>query len=310
VLDHLPALVLAAGLGTRLRPLTLARAKPAIPVAGEPLIRRIVATLVAQGCADIVVNLHHLPHTVTAVLGDGSDIGARIRYSWEHPLVLGSAGGPRQALDILGANTFLIVNGDTLTDVDLDAMAFSHAASGALVSLALIPNREPHRYNGVQLDDRQRIVRFVARGPAAVGSFHLVGIQIASADVFSRLPRGVPAESIRGIYDELIVRQPGSLYGFVCEALFHDVGTVADYLATSRALSTPGKLLCGEGTRIAPSAVLRDTILWDDVTVEAGARLDRCIVTDGVRIDASAAHSDVIVMRGADGAAVSFPVQE
>ena len=85
------ALVLAAGLGTRLRPLTDVCAKPAIPVAGEPIIRRIAGWLAAHGVNDLVVNLHHLPHTVTAVLGDGSDLAVRVRYSWEQPRILGSA---------------------------------------------------------------------------------------------------------------------------------------------------------------------------------------------------------------------------
>src|SRR3974390_1011520 len=101
------ALVMAAGLGTRLRPLTTLRAKPALEVAGEPAIRRIVAWLTRQGIVDVVVNLHYLPHTITSVLGDGSDLGARVRYSWEQPEILGSAGGPRQALDIIGEETFL-----------------------------------------------------------------------------------------------------------------------------------------------------------------------------------------------------------
>ena len=149
------ALILAAGLGTRLRPLTTVRAKPAIPVGGEPLIRRIARWLAAGGVTGAVVNLHHLPATVAAALGDGSDLGVRVRYSWEQPLVLGSAGGPRQALPIIGARTFFIVNGDTLTDVDLGRLAAAHAGSGALVTMALVPNREPARYGGVLLDDGQ-----------------------------------------------------------------------------------------------------------------------------------------------------------
>src|SRR5438128_12573924 len=92
------ALLLAAGLGTRLRPLTDVRARPAIPVAGEPMIRRIIGWLAENGVRSIVLNLHHLPETLTAVVGDGSDLGASVRYSWEQPLVLGSAGGPRLAL--------------------------------------------------------------------------------------------------------------------------------------------------------------------------------------------------------------------
>ena len=139
------ALVLTAGLGTRLRPLTDVRAKPAIPVAGEPMIRRILAWLAANGVADLVLNLHHRPDTVTAVVGDGSDLSVRVRYSWEQPVVLGSGGGPRQALPIVGAETFLLVNGDTLTNLDLRSVAGAHAASGGLVTLALVSNREPYR---------------------------------------------------------------------------------------------------------------------------------------------------------------------
>jgi len=79
------ALVLAAGFGTRLQPLTSVRAKPAIPLAGEPIARRIVSWLAASGVNRATVNLHHLPHTLTAVLGDGTDLGAHVRYSWESP---------------------------------------------------------------------------------------------------------------------------------------------------------------------------------------------------------------------------------
>ena len=93
--------MLTAGLGTRLRPLTDVRAKAAIPVAGEPMIRRIIEGLVAGGVTDLVLNLHHRPETITAVVGDGSDLGARVRYSWEQPALIGSGGGPRLALPLL-----------------------------------------------------------------------------------------------------------------------------------------------------------------------------------------------------------------
>src|SRR5437660_2817208 len=117
------AMVLSAGLGTRLRPLTLVRAKPAVPVGREPLIRRIGRWVADAGVANLVVNLHHLPASLAAALGDGTDLGLSARYSWEQPLVLGSAGGISLALDLLGADPFLIVNGDTLTNVAIDMLA-------------------------------------------------------------------------------------------------------------------------------------------------------------------------------------------
>src|SRR6187399_3682313 len=131
------ALVLTAGLGTRLQPLTLARAKAAAAVDGEPLARRTIRWLVGHGVRDLVLNLHHKPESIAAAVGDGSDLGARVRYSWESP-VLGSAGGPRHALPLLteggAGSTCLVVNGDTLTNVNLRAMVEQHRHSGALVT--------------------------------------------------------------------------------------------------------------------------------------------------------------------------------
>src|SRR4029079_13281854 len=148
------ALVLAAGLGTRLQPLTLARAKAAAPVDGEPLARRTIRWLVSQGFTDLVLNLQQRTERITAAGCAGGDLGARVRYSWESP-VLGSAGGPRHALPLIldtegtpsrrggtaaETETFVLVNGDTLTNVDLPSMIDFHRRSGARVTMALIPN--------------------------------------------------------------------------------------------------------------------------------------------------------------------------
>jgi NDP-sugar pyrophosphorylase family protein len=234
------ALVLAAGLGTRLRPLTDVCAKPAIPVAGEPIIRRIVCWLAAHGVNHLVVNLHHLPHTVTAVLGDGSDLAVRVRYSWEQPRILGSGGGPRRALEIIGEDTFVVVNGDTLTDLNLRALCDAHethVASGALVTLALVPARQPHKYGGVSLRDDGAVTGFVPRGAAAGGAdrglYHFIGVQVVHADAFRQIPPGEPASSIGGAYDGLIAARAGSIRGYVSDAAFWDIGTPEDLARTS-----------------------------------------------------------------------------
>jgi NDP-sugar pyrophosphorylase family protein len=228
-----PALVLAAGLGTRLRPLTDSCAKPAIPLAGEPIIRRIVGWLANHDVRDLVVNLHYLPQTVTGVLGDGSDLSVRIRYSWEQPRILGSAGGPRHALDILGDDTFIVVNGDTLTDLNLTALLHAHRTSGALVTMALVPNREPDKYGGIVLAGDDTVTGFVPRGAAAEGSQHFIGVQVVAASVFRDLPADQPASSIGGVYDALLKARAGAIRGFVSDAAFWDIGTVADYQRTS-----------------------------------------------------------------------------
>lgn len=289
------ALVLAAGLGTRLRPLTYIRAKPAVPVGSEPLVRRIVRWLAAHDISDLVVNLHHLPETLAAVVGDGSDLSVRVRYSWEQPTVLGTAGGVRQALPLLGDGTFLIVNGDTLTDFDLAGLAARHAESRALVTLALCPNPAPQRYGGVRVDDAGRVTGFVPRGTTESHAYHFVGVQAAEPEAFLALPCGRPAESISGVYDALLAERPGAVCGYVSRADFWDIGTIEDYWRTCGALGG-GAASGGRRVHIAPSAVVRESILWDDIDIGPNVTIDRCIVTDRVRVPAGRTYCSSILL--------------
>jgi NDP-sugar pyrophosphorylase family protein len=283
------------------------RAKPAISVAGEPIIRRIVRNLVAAGIKEITLNLHHLPHTITSILGDGSDLGARVRYSWEQPVVLGTAGGPRQALDILGTEAFLIVNGDTLTSIPIDRIWESHSQSGAMVTLGLIPNVKPQQYGGVHLSADGAVTGFVGPGPAAEGSFHFVGVQAVSVEAFAAVKRGSVARSIGGVYDRLVAERPGSVRGLVSQADFWDVGTIGDYWRTSMAFAADGRPIVGTNVDVAASARVTRSILWDDIVVGDRALLDRCIVTDGVRVPDQAVHTSAVLMRDAEGRLTSMP---
>ncbi len=298
---------MAAGFGARLRPLTESRAKPAIPVAGEPIARRIIRKLVAAGVTQITMNLHHLPHTIAAAVGDGSDMGARVRYSWEQPMVLGGAGGPRQALDILGAETFLVVNGDTLTDVSIDRVWDEHLRSGTLVTLALVPNVKPLQYGGVRLSADGAVTGFVRSGPAAEGSFHFIGVQAVSRHAYDAVAPGSVEQSIGGIYDRLIAEQAGTVRGVVVEADFWDVGTIADYWTTSMAFASDEQPCVGSRVHVSPSAQVTRTILWDDIDIGDHAVLDECIVTDGVRVPDGSVHARAILMRAADGRTTSTP---
>ena len=280
----IPALVLTAGVATRLRPLSFVRAKAALPVAGQPLITRILRQLRAAGVTDAVLNLHHLPHTLTRVVGDGSDVDMRVRYSWEMP-VLGSAGGPRQALSLVGAPTFLIVNGDTLTDVDIAALVAAHRGSGALVTMAVVRNAEPRKYGGVVVTADGAVTGFAKRG-SLDPSYHFVGLQVAEREVFASLEAGTPCESVGAVYPALIGARPGSVRAHVCTAAFLDIGTPADYLHTSLLLAgrQGGALPQGAHTRVDPTARVERSILWDDVEVGAGSMLRECIVADGARV--------------------------
>ena len=298
-----PALVLTAGLGTRLRPLTLVRAKPAVPIAGEPLVRRIIRWLRAAGVSDLVLNLHHLPETIASAVGDGSDLHVRVRYSWEQPAVLGTAGGPRRALPLLGGGTFLIVNGDTLTDVDVPALIAAHQASDALVTLALVPNDQPQKYGGVVVDAQARVTGFVRPGPSAQGSHHFVGLQAAEPVAFNALPDNMPINSVGAVYDRLIAQRPGAVRGFVTRAAFWDVGTIDDYWSTSLTLGRPKP---GRNARIDPTARVETSILWDDVEIGAEAVVEECIVTDGAVVPAGARYRHAILRGGPELIATPF----
>ena len=291
------ALVLTAGLGTRLRPLTYVRAKPAVPVVGETVIRRIIRWLARAGIREVVLNLHYRPEGITAETGDGSDLDVRVRYSWEQP-ILGSAGGPRHALSLLGRETFFVVNGDTITDVDLCALADAHARSEAIVTLALTRNRDPLRYGGIALDEDGIVTTFVPRGSAEPAD-HFIGVQIVDRSAFSDLPDGVPAEAFGGVYQKLLAQRPGSVRGFVCEAGFWDLGTTGDYLATTLAIArreNVRQLPLGRRSRVDSSSRLLDTIVWDDVVVEKDCELIRCIIADGARIPAGSRLTEMAIV--------------
>jgi NDP-sugar pyrophosphorylase family protein len=289
------ALVLTAGLGTRLDPLTRLVAKPAVPIGDRSLVEHVLDWVRRQGVVDVVMNLYHHPSTLTAIVGDGRHLGVRVRYSWEQP-VLGSAGGPRKALPLIDSDPFLIVNGDTLCDFDLAAMADAHQIAGADVTLAVVPNPDPEHYNGILADSDGRITGFVPRGRAH-GSWHFVGVQIAQKRVFAELPAGVIIETIAGIYRDIVAAHPGRLRIWSAATTFLDVGTPRDYLAASEHLPADYRhpiaaLSHDEGL---PPHVTR-SIVWPESSVAQDAVLDRCVVAGQVRIPSGfRAESSVLV---------------
>jgi mannose-1-phosphate guanylyltransferase len=298
----IPALILTAGMATRLRPLSLVRAKAVLPVAGQPLVRRILMQCRSAGITDAVLNLHHLPHTITRALGDGSDLDVRLRYSWEQPL-LGSAGGPRRALPLLDAPVFLIANGDTLTDADIGSLIAAHQQSGAMVTLAVTANPNPRKYGGIVASADGSMLGVVPAG-SAEPSWHFIGMQVADSDSFAGIEPGVPCESVKALYPSLIAARAGAVRVHVCEAHFFDIGTPDDYLRTSLAVGRSENVSChGDRIRIHATARVADSVLWDDVEVCAGATLDECIVTDGVRVPEGTTWKRVTMRVAGDGLA-------
>jgi NDP-sugar pyrophosphorylase family protein len=308
------AMVLAAGLGVRMRPLTLLRAKPVLPVLDRPLIAFTLERLARAGVRDVVVNLHHLPETVTEALGSGRRFGLRIRYAHE-PQILGTGGGPRAVRDFFGKEPFLLVNGDMFFELDLRKLVSRHRASGAAATLALRRLPDPRAYSTVVTDRRGRILSIAGKPVPAEGTASMfAGVHVLDPRLLARLPEGA-SDSVRDLYVPLLaergllvgLRQGGAWYDFGRPALYRD--------AQLRMLRDRGKqqVLTGRGARIASSAVVRravvgarsrvaagarvaSSILWEDTLIEAGAHVTRAIVTAGGVVQAGERAAEVIVM--------------
>jgi len=299
-LSEWPALVLSAGLATRLRPVSDVRAKAAMPVAGTPIIGRILSWLREAGVRRVVLNLHHRPETITRIVGDGAEWDLQVRYSWERD-ILGSAGGPRRALPLLEADRFLIVNGDTLTDCDLRAVAARHLETGARVTMAVVPG-DVARYGGVLIRPDGCVQGFGKPTPDT-RALHFIGVQAVEAEVFREVPDDVASETVRTLYPQLLAARATAIGVFESTAEFLDVGTAADYLSTVATVAARERrpIDIGVDCDVAPDAVLKNTVLWDCVTVGAGAELINCVVTDNVEVPAGARFAGSALVATPDG---------
>jgi NDP-sugar pyrophosphorylase family protein len=308
------AMVLAAGLGLRMRPLTLLRAKPVLPVLDRPLVEFTLERLARAGVRDLVVNLHHLPDSVIDAIGTGRRLGVRIHYSFERE-ILGTGGGPREVREFFGREPFLLVNGDVYFDFDLRALAARHRASRARATLALRPQTDPPAYSPVVTDRAGRILSIAGRPRPARGTVSMfASVHVLDPRLLERLPQG-PSDSVRDLYVPLLA-EGAYLAGVRCAGAWYDFGRPSLYRdAQLRMLRCRGRrqVLVGSGARIAPAAAVRRSVLgartrvakgarversvlWEGVAVEEGARVLRSIVTTGGVVRAGERAQDVIVM--------------
>ncbi len=211
------AMILAAGRGTRLAPLTDRIPKPLLPISGKPLIAWQVEALSAAGVAEVVINLHHLGEQIRAHLGDGRNFGVRIRYSVETAL-LETGGGIVNALPLLGSETFWLLNGDIYTDFDFRALP-SQLENDDQAHLVLTA-KPAHREAG---DFEFADGRVTGRGDA----FVYCGIAALSPALFAGRARD--HFSLRDLYFEAIAA--GQVAGQVHDGAWHDIGTLAQYEA-------------------------------------------------------------------------------
>ncbi len=234
------ALILAAGEGTRLRPLTLTCPKPMLPVDGTPLLVYIFRWLRGQGISEVAINLHYLPQVVTGYLGDGSRFGVVITYSPEDP-ILGSAGAAKK-LEEYFDSTFLVVYGDMLVDVDLAPLVDLHRRSGAELTAGLMPTDDPASKGIVHLDAGGRVERFVEKPkPGEIeGNLASAGIYLVEPSVLRRVPAGSYYDFGHDLVPQLL-SEGSPVFGRLLEGYLLDIGTPESYQTAQRDVHKLGR---------------------------------------------------------------------
>ncbi|HVE82475.1 MAG TPA: nucleotidyltransferase family protein, partial [Myxococcales bacterium] len=235
------AMVLCAGLGTRLRPLTHRWPKPAIPLLGAPLFRYHLAVLRAAGVTEVGINTFHLPEVMEAVAAQECErAGMRLEVSREAGEIQGTGGGIRGLSGFLReSDPFVVVNGDILFAVDLEAAVAAHRASGAAASMVLLPMPEGERFAAVECSPDFQVRKIAGHGPGGgagpLSSWHFTGVHVMSPAVLEHMAKEGPEDINRQVYPRMLERGL-RVHGAVASAYWSDLGTPSRYLAAQRDL--------------------------------------------------------------------------
>ncbi len=297
------AMILAAGFGTRLFPLTIDRTKPAIPFLGKPLVGYVAEYVAKFGFKDVVVNLHHQPNSVKKALGDGEQFGVKIHYTTEEPKILGTAGALDNARHLLEDATFLIVNGKIITDIDISKAIETHKKSGALATMILKENPNFEKFTEV-LVENERIKGFGdgfpnrsnIQNPTSKIPLMFTGIHILEPRVFDYIPRGVYSDIVPTFYNPAL-KKDEKIAAHITNGNWFELSTIPRYLEISLAMMNGANVFQGENCSVSKNAEVKDSVIWDDVIIEDGARLVKTIIADGVRIKAGEEFENAAIVR-------------
>ena len=323
------AMILAAGLGTRLRPLTYLMPKPVAPVLNRPILARIADLLAEHGFREVVTNVSYLPEQIREVLGDGSEYGLEVSYS-EEPEPLGTAGGVGKVRDFLSeTDSFLIISGDALTDIDLGAMRAAHEANaerGAIATLATKRVEDTTQFGVAITDEEGRIQGFQEKPEPAEALSDLAncGIYMFRREIFDHFPppdRKSPAgdeDQPPGFVDWAIDVFPSLLDGDVpfysheIDAYWNDIGSVGEFvqgnldaLAGKVGIEPPAPevsegIYAGDGSDLDAVRVTAPILIGPDTRIGDAASLHGPVVVgDGCELGPGAMLRECVVLPGA-----------
>jgi NDP-sugar pyrophosphorylase family protein len=322
------AVILAGGQGTRLRPLTLTRPKPIVPLLNVPFLAYQLDLLRRHGITDVVLSCSYMVDEVRRAMGDGAAWGVRLRYAVETD-PLGTGGGVRNAVDLAGG-LVVVLNGDVLTDADLSRMLGFHAERRAAATIYLIPVADPTAYGLVELGPAGRVLRFTEKPEPAEVTTNTInaGIYVIERDLLARIPLGRPVSIEREFFPALLAdRAP--FYGWVPDHYWLDIGSPAKYrqaqldlmagkvstrvgpagaggrwiaedVAAAPTAAVTSPCVIGAGTRLAPGCrVGPEAVLGEACVVGAGAVVEGATLWERVEVAAGAVLRDCIVATGA-----------
>lgn len=323
-------MILAAGLGTRLRPITYGMPKPMVPVLNRPVMEHIVRLLVRHGFDQTIANLHWFPDLIRGHFGDGSRFGLQLSYSYEEQL-LGTSGGVRKAADFLG-DSFLVISGDALTDIDLAAMREAHESHDGIATLATKRVGDTSQFGVAITGADGRIQGFQEKpDPAeALSDLANCGIYMFRSEIFDFFPEpgtskaageGDPpgfADWAMDVFPRLLEGDV-PFYSHEIEAYWNDIGNLdelrestVDALTGAVAVEREGETVDGfrsgsaaddEGALKGPVLIGPGAEIGDDVRIDGPA-----VIGDGARVGAGSRLKEVIVLPGAEVPAASIAV--
>ena len=310
------AMILAAGVGSRLDPLTRNIPKPMVPIVNRPVMEHIVELLAKHGFNDIMVNLHYLADQIETYFGDGSKWGVNIHYSKEERL-WGDAGSVKRCEDFFD-DTFVVVGGDDLADLDLTRIVRIHKEKKALATIALSLVDDPSEYGIALLNERGRITRFLEkpRGEVIFSNMANTGVYIFEPQVLELIPKGVPYGFGNNVFP-MLLEQKARFYGYLSSSYWRDVGNLKQYQQTHFdvldgrvTIKIPHEQVrkyvwIGEGAEIHPTAEIGyPVVIGRNCKIMKGAKLleysilgDDCVLEEGTTVKQSILWHGAVVMR-------------
>ena len=322
---------MAGGEGTRLRPMTANQPKPLLPVVNRPIMEHVLRLLRRHGFEDTVVTVQFLASLVRNYFGTGEELGMTLTYATEET-PLGTAGSVKNAEDALRDDTFLVISGDALTDVDLSKLVAEHKARGALATVALTRVPDPLEFGIVIAGEDGRIERFLEKptwGQVFSDTIN-TGIYVLEPEIFDEVKKDESVDWSADVFPTLLARG-APIYGSVVDGYWEDVGTHESYLrAQADVLNrlvdvdiggfemAPG-VWVGEGAEVDPEATLAGplcigdyakveagaelreyTVLGNNVVVKGSAFLHRAVVHDNVFIAAQTTLRGCVIGKNTD----------